>query len=1291
MRKEYKILICLIVFVISLFLLTASKSYSVSDNSTITSLVRSRINEIRSTPNTDISKITGNIYYVSLAGDDTNDGLSQTHAIKSISQLQKMLNAKTIKNGDAVLFRDGDTFRGNIILKDNNITLGSFGDISKGKPKIFGSEVDAKKEGSWVQVYTNIWKYQVNGQDKNFANDVGGIWFFCKSGNNNCDRVTTDGKTKYKFGDKQVSLDNITETEETVKQYLKSDLQFYHIGHDYSNASTHNGGALYVYSVGNPATRFDEIEINKGTNGIQVGNYSDVVIDNLELRYFGRHAVAINDVANVTVTNCEIAFIGGMVQKYNETGHWGLRLGNGIQSYGSVEDKNGYPVKDGYVARNNYIYEIYDAGLTFQYTAKAGKHSKVEKLTYDNNVVEYCSYNIEYWNSTEETTDAYQIQETYLGNIYFTNNILRYAGMGFTEVRPEHGYEALIKTWEGGGDSWNRVKNEFIIENNILDTTGQLRNSSNEMTGIWMLHIDATNKASMPKFRNNKFYNYKNRNLGWVGSSDNNKSFIPYNSMVKNNEGYFENNEFYVFDEVSRRTDKASGITGNATWTLDFKKQTLTISGTGAMADYTESSLPPWSQYYDYIKDIVIGENITHIGNFSFYNLAFVRNIYLNAKNVEDLSTDNYALAYLGRSTTGTKLIVGAEATRIPGLFTTPVTNTTSSRKSFAPNINDIEFKGSALTTIGRYALAYTSFESLFIPESVTSIGAAALFYNQGLKVVKLPDNLTTLSDSALASCYNLEVVILGTNTTTLKNNSLGKLNHLERLVITNPNFSFNPNINVFGATKANSEDEYPTVFPFKSEGIQFFGPATIEADILALQLLGYNVFYIPLTNYRPEIKGDGVNYYSMFNEIHYGESATYEAKALSNSSVNITGAKYVYKDRFKKKYLFDGVNINTSTNTVSNVFMDVELTGNTYNKTSKTIDAKNVLYLGNSFLIGWGTHGMGSTDVDTDYYYYMNQYLKSLNKDIKTYRIAINPWEEMKRSGEAVDRNTEVENLITQYNAKIDDPNNVDLFFIQLSENLNNTNFPERRENIDGSFDYMITRFKEAYPNAEIIVMYNTGTSQAVKDPLQSVCDKHNLKVIKYGYTGNRYRSFMGAKYYNSSNKVAYVTNEGVAWHPGDYGNLDIANTAIDYLKDHLDSDDVTITSTKYTITGHTIYAKPTTNYYMRNELIKNLASTHDYDIYVDGVKTDTNTTYIKTGSIIRIKDFEYKIIVKGDVTGDGSINLADISKLYNYYKKKVTLSGDYLEAGRLTNNTEISLGDVSKLYNFYKGKTSL
>ena len=68
------------------------------------------------------------------------------------------------------------------------------------------------------------------------------------------------------------------------------------------------------------------------------------------------------------------------------------------------------------------------------------------------------------------------------------------------------------------------------------------------------------------------------------------------------------------------------GVGGNLTWTLDGG--TLTISGTGAMADYDPESILdinyPWKSHISEIKKIVIESGVTSIGNYAFYNLQNV-------------------------------------------------------------------------------------------------------------------------------------------------------------------------------------------------------------------------------------------------------------------------------------------------------------------------------------------------------------------------------------------------------------------------------------------------------------------------------------------------------------------------------------------------------------------------------------------------------------------------------------------------------------------------------------------
>ena len=72
----------------------------------------------------------GTVYYVSSEGDDANDGLTPETPIKSLAKASSL----SLKAGDSVLFRKGDTFTGSLSYsnldgtKENPITFASYGD-----------------------------------------------------------------------------------------------------------------------------------------------------------------------------------------------------------------------------------------------------------------------------------------------------------------------------------------------------------------------------------------------------------------------------------------------------------------------------------------------------------------------------------------------------------------------------------------------------------------------------------------------------------------------------------------------------------------------------------------------------------------------------------------------------------------------------------------------------------------------------------------------------------------------------------------------------------------------------------------------------------------------------------------------------------------------------------------------------------------------------------------------------------------------------------------------------------
>ena len=124
-------------------------------------------------------------------------------------------------------------------------------------------------------------------------------------------------------------------------------------------------------------------------------------------------------------------------------------------------------VEDGMIVNNNYIYQCYDAGPTFQLSAKAGGVAHMDKVAFTNNVLEYRNYNIEYWMSTEDDEgDIYD--KSYIQDFTIENNIFRYAGYGLCQTRPDKGASAHIKAWYHENGSYNRIVGNIKIRNNLF-------------------------------------------------------------------------------------------------------------------------------------------------------------------------------------------------------------------------------------------------------------------------------------------------------------------------------------------------------------------------------------------------------------------------------------------------------------------------------------------------------------------------------------------------------------------------------------------------------------------------------------------------------------------------------------------------------------------------------------------------------------------------------------------------------------------------------------------------------
>ncbi len=413
-------------------------------------LTAKRIAEIRSTPNKEV-QFTGQAYYISADGNDNNDGKTPETAFKTIEKL----NTVKLASNDAVFFRRGDVFRTTEAIKSAaGVTYTAYGEGEK--PVINGSPENAGYKEAWILTDTpNVYKYH-----QTMSGDVGGI-FMNISGSD------------YEAEGFKVKLNAAKTYDETAKKDWTGigSMDNHYFFHELET------GILYLrWDEGNPGELYNSIEINRGSHGLRVGG-NNTTVDNLNFIHFGFHGISSATIKNLVVTNCEFGWIGGSFQGGN---YGGARYGNGVEIYGGC---------DYYLIDNCYVYQCYDAGITHQQSSGGGDIT-MKNVTYSNNVIEKCIYNIEYFCAAGANETTVRRME----NILFKDNILRLCGYGFGQQRPDKGNDAHIR---GGGR--NQADN-YHIEGNIFD-----RGRSN------LIYVGATYAQWLPTWKNNTFVQYYGR------------------------------------------------------------------------------------------------------------------------------------------------------------------------------------------------------------------------------------------------------------------------------------------------------------------------------------------------------------------------------------------------------------------------------------------------------------------------------------------------------------------------------------------------------------------------------------------------------------------------------------------------------------------------------------------------------------------------------------------------------------------------------------------------------------
>lgn len=405
---------------------------------------------------------TGTVYYVSENGNDKNDGMSPQSAFRTLAHISDY----HLLPGDTVLFARGETFRGKLICQEG-VAYSAYG--SGPKPSIFASPENAAFEELWEKLpgTENIYRYAKKLPD--------------------CGTAVFDGGTAHSVKEIPSYINGAyfvrgTDIPFEPSKHIKNDLGIFcdctavlkklengaYVPDMYNE---NNLGTLYMRcDRGNPGRLFGSIELSVRRNAVVPKN--NVTLDNLCIKYAGCHGVGGGNTDGLTVRSCEIGWIGGGIQLYNNDGSV-TRFGNGVEIYVSCSN---------YTVEHCFIYQVYDAAVTHQFKGKNNSVCNMQNVVYRRNLIENCVYSVEYFLDQDGADGV-------MSDILIEENIMRCAGYGFGAQRPDKSTPSHIKGW----DHKNNAEN-FIIKNNIFDRSVRM-----------LVHCGFADETSKPVFDGNVY------------------------------------------------------------------------------------------------------------------------------------------------------------------------------------------------------------------------------------------------------------------------------------------------------------------------------------------------------------------------------------------------------------------------------------------------------------------------------------------------------------------------------------------------------------------------------------------------------------------------------------------------------------------------------------------------------------------------------------------------------------------------------------------------------------------
>ena len=311
------------------------------------------------------------------------------------------------------------------------------------------------------------------------------------------------------------------------------------------------------------------------------------------------------------------------------------------------------------------------------------------------------------------------------------------------DVTIDNAQPTLLSDW---CESNPKIEFDGHYAYNVTFTAPPAKGSTVTISPLTRLVIDKDGYPAVAQDRNGSRANYTGN--GWKFDASNNTLTLESGrydfSGEKNALRPLNPNVQLVVESGATLTGGAAGDGSGVTWQLtentdDPSTYTLTIRGSGAMEDYSNSYSRPWFSFCDQITSVVISPGITSIGKRAFK--GFSKLIHVDIAN-SVISIGSEAFSYCSSLT---DIIIPQSVTDIGGVVFRECTNLSSITLS-----NNI-------TSIGPFAFEKcTNLTSITIPGSVTAIGPNAFEDCTNLTSITIPGSVISISWNVFDGCTSL-------------------------------------------------------------------------------------------------------------------------------------------------------------------------------------------------------------------------------------------------------------------------------------------------------------------------------------------------------------------------------------------------------------------------------------------------------------------------------------------------------------------------------------------------------